>query len=130
MSDTKCEKAIEKKHTGYNCAQAVACAFCEEAGMDEEALKAITQGFGAGLGTMDGTCGAISGAAVVAGLICKDKRSISRNVRSVMEQFKQQNGTVTCKELKGIETGKMIRSCDDCVRDAVTFLENALNSEN
>ena len=37
MCDTiqeKCEKAVAKKHSGYNCAQAVACTFCEEAGLD------------------------------------------------------------------------------------------------
>ena len=84
----------------------------------------------AGLGTMAGTCGAISGAAVVAGLINQDKAGTSQTVRSVMNQFKQQNGTVICKDLKGVETGKVIRSCDDCVRDAVKFLEDALKSEN
>ena len=50
MSDSKCEKAVEKKHNGYNCAQAVACSFCDEAHMDEETLFNLTQGFGAGLG--------------------------------------------------------------------------------
>ena len=124
------EKAVEKKHNGYNCAQAVACSFCKEASMDEDTLKKITQGFGAGLGTMAGTCGAISGAAVVAGLINQDKAGTSQTVRSVMNQFKQQNGTVICKDLKGVETGKVIRSCDDCVRDAVKFLEDALKSGN
>ena len=73
MKNLRCEKAVEKKHNGYNCAQAVACSFCKEASMDEDTLKKITQGFGAGLGTMAGTCGAISGAAVVAGLINQDK---------------------------------------------------------
>ena len=130
MENLRCEKAVEKKHNGYNCAQAVACSFCKEASMDEDTLKKITQGFGAGLGTMAGTCGAISGAAVVAGLINQDKAGTSQTVRSVMNQFKQQNGTVICKDLKGVETGKVIRSCDDCVRDAVKFLENALKSEN
>ena len=124
MENLRCEKAVEKKHNGYNCAQAVACSFCKEASMDEDTLKKITQGFGAGLGTMAGTCGAISGAAVVAGLINQDKAGTSQTVRSVMNQFKQQNGTVICKDLKGVETGKVIRSCDDCVRDAVKFLEN------
>ena len=120
MENLRCEKAVEKKHNGYNCAQAVACSFCKEASMDEDTLKKITQGFGAGLG------GAISGAAVIAGLVNQDKAGTSQTVRSVMNQFKQQNGTVICKDLKGVETGKVIRSCDDCVRDAVTFLENAL----
>ena len=93
MKNLRCEKAVEKKHNGYNCAQAVACSFCKEASMDEDTLKKITQGFGAGLGTMAGTCGAISGAAVVAGLINQDKAGTSQTVRSVMNQFKQQNGT-------------------------------------
>jgi C_GCAxxG_C_C family probable redox protein len=88
MENLRCEKAVEKKHNGYNCAQAVACSFCKEASMDEDTLKKITQGFGAGLGTMAGTCGAISGAAVVAGLINQDKAGTSQTVRSVMNQFK------------------------------------------
>ena len=121
MSDSRCDKAIEKKHNGYNCAQAVACSFCEEAHMDEETLFNLTQGFGAGFGTMDGTCGA--------GLIKQNRMETSRDIRSVMNHFKQQNGSVICKDLKGIETGKMLRSCDDCVRDAVKFLENVLNEE-
>ena len=87
-------------------------------------------GFGGAGAFSDGTCGAISGAAVVAGLINQDKAGTSQTVRSVMNQFKQQNGTVICKDLKGVETGKVIRSCDDCVRDAVKFLEDALKSEN
>ena len=129
MANSKCDKAIEKKHSGYNCAQAVACSFCEETHMDEEILFNLTQGFGAGFGTMDGTCGAISGASVVAGLVNQNRMVTSKDVRSIMNQFKQQNGTVICKDLKGIETGKVIRSCDDCVRDAVKFLEDVLNQE-
>ena len=42
MSDTiqeKCEQAVAKKHSGYNCAQAVACTFCEEAGLDDETMR-------------------------------------------------------------------------------------------
>ena len=34
MENLRCEKAVEKKHNGYNCAQAVACSFCKEASMD------------------------------------------------------------------------------------------------
>ena len=50
MCDTiqeKCEKAVAKKHSGYNCAQAVACTFCEEAGLDDETMRNLMQGFGA-----------------------------------------------------------------------------------
>ena len=130
MENLRCEKAVEKKHNGYNCAQAVACSFCKEASMVVELLYQMSEGLGSCICSMAGTCGAISGAAVVAGLINQDKAGTSQTVRSVMNQFKQQNGTVICKDLKGVETGKVIRSCDDCVRDAVKFLEDALKSEN
>ena len=74
MENLRCEKAVEKKHNGYNCAQAVACSFCKEASMDEDTLKKITQGFGAGLGTMAVHAEQSSGAAVVAGLITRTKQ--------------------------------------------------------
>ena len=37
-----------------------------------------------------------------------------------MNQFKQQNGTVIYKDLRG-GNRKVIRSCDDCQGDAVKF---------
>lgn len=37
---------------GYNCAQAVACAFAEEAGVDKATVFRIAEGFGSGMGTM------------------------------------------------------------------------------
>ena len=53
---------------GYNCAQAVACAFCEELGRDEKEVFEMMEAFGFGMGTM-GTCGAVSGMAAVVGMI-------------------------------------------------------------
>ena len=123
------EQAVEKKQNGYNCAQAVACCYCKELGMDEETLFALTQAFGAGMGTMEGSCGAITGAATVVGLLNKDRSRSMQDIRMIMSAFKERNGSVLCKELKGIETGKMLRSCNDCVRDAVEFLEKVLNQK-
>ena len=54
---TKVEKALELHDKGYNCAQAVACSFCEEFGVDQETMFKISEGFGFGMGMMD-TCGA------------------------------------------------------------------------
>ena len=131
MCDTiqeNCEKAVAKKQSGYNCAQAVACTFCEEAGLDDETMRNLMQGFGAGLATMEGNCGAIAGAVAAAGMINKDQMNTFQDARLIMQQFMEQNGTVICKELKGIETGHGVRDCDDCVRDAVRFLEEALQT--
>ena len=68
---SKVEKALAYHRQGYNCAQAVACAFAEELGVDERELFRVTEAFGFGMGTM-GTCGAVSGMAAVAGLAQSD----------------------------------------------------------
>lgn len=44
----------------------------------------------------------------------------------LLDDFCVQNGTAICKELKGTETGKMIRSCPDCVMDAARLAEAIL----
>ena len=64
---TKKELAISLHDRGFNCAQSVACAFAEEIGVAEEVLFAANEGFGLGMGAMEGTCGAVSGAIMLAG---------------------------------------------------------------
>ncbi len=123
---TRADEAVNRKHCGHNCSQAVACAFCDYTGLDEEALKETTQAFAVGMGTMEGNCGALTGAGIVLGLANKDPRKTFSDVRNIMSEFKDRNGTVICKELKGIETGHVVRECDDCIRDAVEFLEERL----
>lgn len=122
----KIEEIILKKHNGYNCAQAIACSYCDLVGIDEETMYHLTQGFGAGMGNMEGTCGAISGAEVIIGLLNKNGSSTMQDSRQIMSKFKTRNSTTTCKTLKGIETGTVLRSCDDCVRDAVEFLDELI----
>lgn len=123
---SRVQQAVEKKNTGYNCAQAVACTYCDLAGVDEETMKNITQAFAGGMGTMEASCGALTGAAIALGMINKNPVKSMQNVRAIMSAFKEQNGTVICKELKGIATGKVVRACSDCVYDAALFLEQQL----
>ena len=66
MSD-RIAKALENHDKGYNCCQAVACAFCDLVGVDEETMFKASEAFGLGMGCMNGTCGAISGAVLLAG---------------------------------------------------------------
>ena len=65
---TKSDLAVQFKHSGYNCAQAVVAAFAEDLGIDLETARALGAGFGAGMGTMGATCGALCGAQIVLGL--------------------------------------------------------------
>ena len=94
---------------------------------DEETAKNLTQGFAAGIGgSMEATCGAIIGAVSVLGMINKDAVKTMQGSRRIINRFKEQNGTVVCKELKGITDGVVKRECIDCVKDAALFLEDEL----
>jgi len=127
--ESRIEEAVNKKKKGYNCAQAVACTYCDYAGVDEETMFNICQAFGTGMGTLEGTCGAIVGAGVVLGMMNKQRLKTNQDIRKIMQDFKAQNSTVICKELKGIGTGKVLRECNDCVRDAARFLENIIEEK-
>ena len=125
--ENKIEEARARKRSGeHNCAQAVACTYSDLAGLDEETLLAATHAFGAGMATMEGTCGALTGAAVVVGLATGDRARSRVLIKDIMENFRKRNGSTVCRELKGIGTGCPLRQCDDCVADAAEFLEEAL----
>ena len=63
----KKEEAIELHNKKYNCAQAVACAFAKETGIEERILFQANEGFGLGMGGTQGVCGALAGAVMLAG---------------------------------------------------------------
>ena len=134
LSESRIEKTTELHEKGYNCAQSVACAYCDLVGVDEQTMFQITEGFGLGMGCMEGTCGALSGACVLAGLVSStaniektdSKANTYKLSKQILMDFKRQNGAVTCKELKGIETGKVLRSCPDAIKDAAGLVEKIL----
>lgn len=127
--DTKIKQAVERKASGkYNCAQAVACTYCDAAGMDEAAMRNVTNAFGVGMGNMEGTCGALVGAGVVLGLRYGDRAKAMKAMKRIMNRFQHRNGSTVCKMLKGTETKCVLRECDDCVADAAEFLEEALDA--
>ena len=77
-------------------------------------------------GSMEATCGALIGAVNVLGLIQKNPQKTMQGARRMIQSFKEQNGTVICKELKGITDGVVKRECIDCVRDAAALLEREI----
>ena len=62
------ERAVEIKHSGSNCCQAVLIAFAEELGQDENTLRAMGAAFGCGMGAFDATCGALCASEMILGL--------------------------------------------------------------
>ena len=126
--ETRKHIAIESKKV-CNCAQAVIATYADLAGIDDETAMALGSAFGSGMGNMEGTCGAITGAAMVLGLVKRDKLKARKPMINIMNRFKERNGATQCKLLKGVGTGKVLRSCEDCVGDACEFLEEEISQK-
>ena len=112
------ERAVAYKHEGCNCAQAVVAALQGETQTDGETLRRLAVGFGLGMGNMEGTCGALVGAVLLAGLHT-DGQGTMRLARQISEQFLRESGAVICKALKGKTDPAVFCPCDECVRNAV-----------
>lgn len=119
-------KAIELHHKGYNCAQAVICAYADLFGIDERTAFSVSEGFGAGMGGMESTCGAISGMLMLNGLKNSSgtlsekptKAATYKTSKELVQIFTEKNGSSICKEIKGLTGGPVLRSCDGCIEDA------------
>ena len=123
--ETRKHIAAERKKV-CNCAQAVVTTYTDLAHISEEDAMNLGNAFGSGMGNMQGTCGALTGAAIVLGLVKREKAQASLAMRNVMNEFQARNGATQCKMLKGVGTGKVLRECDDCVADAAEFLEEQI----
>ena len=123
--ETRKEYAAKRKKE-MNCCQAVLVAFADRLGKSEDELLRLGSGFGSGMATMEGTCGALVGAIMVSSLLSPDGEA-RNNSRAIMSRFKELCGGATiCRDLKGIGTGKVLCSCEDCVRNAVLSAGEAI----
>nr|WP_297178834.1 C-GCAxxG-C-C family protein [uncultured Agathobaculum sp.] len=118
---------------GYNCAQAVVCAYCDAFGLDEETAYKMAEGFGLGMGMME-VCGALSGAFMLAGLRGSKgtaypgatKGATYKTTKAMAAAFREKNSTYLCRELKGATDGQVRRSCAGCIEDACQLVESFL----
>ena len=100
-------KAAELFQEGYNCAQAVAIAFCDVTGLDKDYTAKLVSGFGGGMGGLREVCGAVSGMFFVMGHLYGyesptddgAKKELYAKVRGLAEKFKEENGSIICRDL-------------------------------
>ncbi len=110
---TKAEKAEKLFNDGYNCAQAVLGAFCEELGLDEEKAMRLSSSFGGGMGRLREVCGAVSGMFMVAGYKAgysdpndpDAKMEHYALIQQLANEFREENGSIICRELLGLPDG-------------------------
>lgn len=136
------ETAIDSFESGYNCAQSVLKAFSEELHLNEAQAMNMASGFGAGMGRLQETCGAVTGAFMVIGLynslafqLNENRNDItSKMIQEFETRFKSKHGTTACKELLNCdlntEEGQSMfqeknlhkKVCQKCITDAVDLL--------
>lgn len=97
--------------SGYNCCQAVFLACTEDLELDTETKAKLASSFGGGIGGMRQVCGTVSGMFLALGLRYgysdpKDKAGKAAQyevIRALADEFKQENGSIICRELLGLD---------------------------
>lgn len=104
---------------GYNCAQAVFCAFRDITGLDMDTAARLASSFGAGMGRLREVCGAVSGALMVLGYVCgyddpKDTDAKLAQYSLVQEfagRFREKNESIICRDLlRNVQTSGGVRA--------------------
>ena len=123
-------RILELRSHAYSCGEATLCGMADALGldMDENFLRAISVGFRGGIGASfgKGTCGALSGAVIAAGLaFSDDPKRATAAARTLYEAFIDKLGTVACGDMhhKGRD------HCNDCCLFAAKTLCNIIESE-
>lgn len=145
---TVSDRAVQLFMQGFNCSQAVFCAFAEKFGIDFETAAKLASPFGGGIGRMRDVCGAVSGALMALGLRrgysdagdLKAKSELYKTVQDFANNFRQENGSIYCRDLLGLkQSGKdapnptprtkefyKSRPCAELVRSAADLLEQLI----
>ena len=134
MEKSRAGIAAENHRNGYNCCQAVVCAYCQRLGVEKSVGLRISEGFGGGIAGMGETCGAVCAMILLAGLKNSDgnlerpgkKAETYQLAREMAGRFKEWNQSIVCKELKGGGGKGILRSCRGCVIDGARIIEEML----
>jgi C_GCAxxG_C_C family probable redox protein len=145
MNKSKVDDAVACFSGGFNCSQAIFSTYSGEFGLDQKTALKIAGGLGAGMGRLQETCGAVSGAYLLIGLkhgqfLKEDKQAKEKTyalIRKFTELFKERNKTTSCFELLGVDlingdkqtaSGRTKMICPKAVRDAAEIIEQLLFS--
>ena len=143
------QRAKELFLEGYNCAQATLAAFSDITGIDEAKAIKLTSGFGAGMGALRDTCGAVTGMFMAADMLYgyespTDKESKAAHyelIRELAAKFKEENGSIMCRDLLAncpkaqqpmdrTDEYYAVRPCVRLVMDAAAILDKVIEERN
>ena len=125
MKMNRADLGAELKRSN-NCCQAVLLAFEDILPLDRDTLLLLGSHFGSGMGGMMGTCGALVGAEMALGILSGQPKGMNGYSRKMFGAFEEQCGASRCIDIKGVVTGHMLCSCEDCVRNAIKLVEERI----
>ncbi len=131
---------------GFNCAQAILSTFGVEHGLGVEQALRLAGAFGAGMARQGETCGAVTGALMVIGLLYGKTRPEDDAARQktyglaqqFMDEFRARSGSTLCRQLLGYdlcsaedyqkarEANVFQTACPGFVRSSAEILQNLL----
>ena len=141
-SENHKKSALSAFNDGYNCAQAVLIAFSDKLDIDKSTAISISSGFGAGMGRLQKTCGAVTGSFMAISHHCsknsKDNATAKEiaiiKIREFNESFIAKHATTDCRNLLGYDLntpegeqqyqrqGLRKSVCEACISDSVEIL--------
>lgn len=145
--NNKTKIALQKFESGYNCAQSVLLAYCNDVNIDNNTATNIGWGFGTGMGRKQEVCGAVTGGIIIIGKkygsVQNDKKEateiIYSKTRELLNRFQLMHGTYICLELLNgcnlmTEKGRKYfdenhlkdKVCNECVRSVAQILNDIL----
>ena len=143
------EEAKQLFLKGHACSQAVLGAYAKELGLDEQTALKMSLPFGGGIGRLRETCGAVSGMLMALGLkygqadaAPEHKAQMYARVQELVRRFKEENGSIICRELLGLSKPEgspspsprtpeyyKVRPCVEKVGCAARLLEEYLKEQ-
>ena len=143
---SKPEKAVIAFKSWLNCAQSVVSVYTDEMKFDRDLSLQISSGFGAGMGRLQETCGAVTGAFMMIGLynsnkyknVAEGKEASIKMIQNFSKKFEKEHGTLKCSVLlkcdlntkegqnyfSNNQLGEKI--CEKCVANSVEILDTLL----
>ena len=121
----KCKALRADTAVHYNCCQAVLVPFAAEMGVSEEQAYKMGAHFGSGM-RHGSTCGAITGALMVLGMLGYDEQTATALLRAT----RQSHGALDCATLLRISNDAGIprkAHCDGIVFEMLQAVEDIIN---
>ncbi len=142
------EKALSLMDSAFNCSQSVLSSYSDILGFDNDLALSISCGFGAGMGRLQGTCGAVTGSYMVLSIFCsrkyKDNGDRKANSYLMIQEFNrkfiEKHKTTDCRLLLNCdlktEMGQeyfhdnnlMDNVCKNCIKDSIHLINEQMEN--